>query len=249
MSWATKRKYTIIASILILCTFPVLIFLYRHYHKPPTCFDTNQNQGERGIDCGGPCDLMCNQDTLPPIVAWERLFKVAPGLYTAVAYIENPNIGAGADDVSYVFRVYGEEGIAIAERTGTARLVPKHSFAIIEPGITVGSRVPTRMTFDIVGNPVWYKESVSDSPLNVVDEKVSKEDTGPRVDAILENPTVQAYKDILVNVVLYDDQDNALGASKTFVERLLPSESIPLVFTWPEPFKVPISRIEIIPQI
>jgi len=33
------------------------------YNAPPTCDDGSQNQGEEGVDCGGPCPVACPEPT------------------------------------------------------------------------------------------------------------------------------------------------------------------------------------------
>ena len=62
------------------------------FHKTPTCFDGVKNQNEKGLDCGGVCTRICSGDISTPIVMWQRVFQVTPGVYSAVAYIQNPNV-------------------------------------------------------------------------------------------------------------------------------------------------------------
>ena len=56
----------VILAIILIVGLPAFLLLY----KAPTCFDGKQNQGEGGIDCGGPCVKLCPSAFLPPEVIW-----------------------------------------------------------------------------------------------------------------------------------------------------------------------------------
>ena len=133
--WATKRKVTYLSIALsvlvILAAVPISLSLYR----PPTCLDGRQNQGEDGVDCGGPCQLLCKSKTLEPIVLWQRFFKVSPGVYNAVAYVQNPNVNSAAYNVPYVFRLYDARNLIIYERKGITAIAPRVTTPVFESGI------------------------------------------------------------------------------------------------------------------
>ncbi len=246
--WADRRKNTIIAIAIFIGLIPVGIVIYSYLNKPLTCSDNKQNQGESGVDCGGPCSLVCKKDALNLIVSWQRLFKVAPGLYTATAYIENPNVGAGAKEAHYVFKIYGEEGIVVYERKGSVHIYPKNTFAIVEPGIETGERKVSRMTFEFTEEPTWTKENEYVSPFTITNREVIKEDTAPRIEATLQNATIDTYTNVAILALVYGADGNAMAASRTVVDRIEKNGKAPLVFTWPQPFSSSISRIEIIPE-
>src|SRR4051812_16297533 len=114
--WATQRKLTyisiLIAFLLIVIALPSYYFIY----QPPSCSDGKQNQSEQGVDCGGPCTVLCPALALDPVVYWARFFPSTPGNYSVASYIENPNLGSYALNVPYTFRGYDSEGVQILER-------------------------------------------------------------------------------------------------------------------------------------
>lgn len=244
--WAQKRKNTIILITLMILLLPTMYIGYKVYYKAPTCFDAKQNQGEDGIDCGGPCDLYCKGQALAPVILWQRYFKVAPGLYTAAAFIQNPNLSAGAKKVPYVVRLYDEQGVSMYERRGVVDIHPKYSFPVIEATLQVGERIPSRMSFEFTDEPVWVRQNDDLLPLTIVDETLYNESNSPRIEAYLENVTVKDIERVPVAAIAYDVNGNALAVSKTVVERVPGSSRVKVVFSWPEPFEKPVSRKEII---
>jgi hypothetical protein len=244
--WSQKRKNSVILVIVAMILIPVAIVAFMIIYKPATCMDGKQNQNERGVDCGGACDLICRDDAVPPVILWERVFKVADGVYTASAYIQNPNLSAGAKNVPYRLRMYDADGVSILERMGTVDIHPKYSFPIIEPSLSLGDRIPTRVTFEFLEAPVWYRMSDDLLPVVINDEVIYNQTTLPRVEAILENKTVKRIDNVPVAVVVYDRRNNAIAVSKTIVETVQGSGSTKVVFTWPEPFSTSVLRTEII---
>ena len=78
---------------------------------------------------------------------------------------------------------------------------------------------------------------------------ISREEFSPRVDATLENATLESISDIEAVAIVYGEDENALGFSRTFIDKLNKGESQNIAFTWPEPFASNIVKIEIIPRI
>lgn len=249
MSWASKRQSIIISGAVALALIPVLIVTYKILSKPATCFDKIQNQNEVGVDCGGPCSLLCRSQVVNPIISWKRLFAVGDGVYNAIAYIENPNTSAGAQNVSYRFRVFNEDGISVYERHGVTVIPAKRSVPIIETGIALGDQKPSRIEFTIDNNIVWKKESAKDIPLNISQINMTGATSTPSLSANIENTDVVPYKNIEVVAILYDVSGNAIGASRTFLDSIDKGGNVQVIFTWPNPFSVAPSRIEIVPKL
>ena len=225
---------TAVCSILFLSTLiPFLII----YNDPPTCFDGKKNASERGIDCGGTCVILCTPDLIEPIVLWERVFRVLPGAYNAVAYIENPNISAHVARAHYIFKLYDAENTLITEKSGATFIPPKKTFGIFEGGIDVGERIPTRVTFEFTNVLVWEKDQGEDPEVSVDNALLSKTDTKPRIDARLTNTSLRPVSNIEAVAIIFDSEGIAIGASRTFIDYLEKNEVTNIVFTWPEPFE------------
>lgn len=249
MSWASMRKTQYIGGI---ATVALLIFgvpaLISYIHKPETCFDGKQNQDERGVDCGGVCERLCDSQAHSLTIVWSRSFEVSDGVYNALAYIENPNTEARVDSISYMFSLYDDRNILVAEREGRTFLSPNTATPIFEAGIETGERKVARTFFTFRENPVW-KRSGELPTLRVSASRISNEEVRPRIDATIINSTVDEWLSVEVVAVAFDENDNALAASRTTIPRLDPRSESPVVFTWPRPFSGSVSRIEIIPRL
>src|SRR4051812_5303341 len=104
-SWSARRKFRIASSIIILVAAVAVGVYLVFFYKTPTCFDTIQNGGEYGIDCGGNCVKLCQSAFLPVKLAWGggKFEKVAEGYYNLAALVVNPNTNAAAENVPYKF--------------------------------------------------------------------------------------------------------------------------------------------------
>jgi len=243
MSWAARRRAYYLGGTFGVFALLFLLVLFFALRTTPTCFDGRHNGDERGVDCGGTCRKVCEADALAPQVLWSRSFRVAPGVYNAVAYVENPNFSAGVKSVPYRFTLYDSSNVTIAEREGRTYLLPGGITPIFEGTIATGERSPARTLFELGDIAEWVvTRDRATSPLSVADRRISRIDTMPRIDANIENSSVVDIFDIEVVSVIYDANDNAIGASRTVVPLLPRQSSEPVVFTWPEPFAVAIER-------
>src|SRR3989344_9365646 len=91
MTWALKRQlFYVFVLVLFFAVFGFLI-AYPRFNKAPSCIDNKQNGTETGVDCGGSCLRPCGSQVDDIAVLWARAFRVIPGQYNAVAYLENQN--------------------------------------------------------------------------------------------------------------------------------------------------------------
>jgi len=236
MPWAIKRQLLYLGGVLLFLIVVVGVPLFIVFYEGPNCFDGSQNGEELGVDCGGECQRLCPFQADDPTVLFSRSFEVKPGLYNAVAYIENPNIGAGVAEVGYVFTLFDRDNLLVAERRGSTFLSPNRTTPVFEAAIATGQRTPARTFFEFTGELEWFRAEDRNSQLVVRDRVLSNPETEPRVDATLENTSVEEFRDIDVVAVVFGSDGNAINASKTFVELLPRQATQELVFTWPLPF-------------
>ena len=188
------------------------------------------------MDCGGPCSLLCPAQYAPLNVLWTRFIKVNDGVYNVLAYIENPNINAEADNLSYIFKLYDARGILLKERTGTTFVSPDHIVAVFEAGLNTGNSVPVRAEFFFTSPAVWIKSASQELGLSVSQAVISREDTAPRLSAILLNNTVKILKNIEAVAVVYNSEGNTIAFSRTIIDSLPGKTSREINFNWPKPF-------------
>ncbi len=230
LTWSGRRKalYTSVAGVI---GFMVLIFVYQTlFTTPPLCTDGKQNGLEHGVDCGGPCNLLCQGEARSPVVSWARAFEQAPQTYTAAAYIQNNNVGAGARRVAYTFQLFDQENKLVVDRAGVADLPPVPTVPIIESGINVGYRTVSRALFSFSSEPVWVK--AGDLPrLAISGQKLAAD--ASRLEATISN---DSFNDVRATVaaVLFDGEGVARAASKSTA--VVPARSsTPIIFTWGQP--------------
>ena len=249
MTWASKRQASIIIVLFVLATIPILFIVYKINTIPPTCSDKKQNQQEVGIDCGGPCSLLCQSQVSNLIVSWKRFFLVGDGVYNVVVYVENPNTGAGARDVGYQIRVLNKDGISMYERHGMTTMPAKRSVPIIETSLSLGGQVPVRIEFKFDDELVWTKQDIKEVPLVASNNSFTNSTSSTKLITNIVNKDFNSYSKIEVVAILYDEAGNAVGASRTFIDSIGGNQTIPITFTWPVPFEKVPAKIEVIPKV
>lgn len=249
LGWGTRRKFAIIGIAALIVVLILTWYGSVKFYSPPSCTDGKQNQGEQGEDCGGPCMRLCPNQAPDLIVRWQRSLPVAGGAYNAVAYIENTNPRLGSEEVSYVFKLYNEDSVLVAERAGTASIPPQRITPIFEGDIRTGNRSPFRTVFEFEGTPVWESLSAVGPEVVVSDQRMRDTDTLPLLTARLLNSSSQPLRDVEIITIVYDTENNARAVSKTVLERVPALGSETMLFSWPSAFGFTIGRIEIVPRL
>lgn len=230
LTWSGRRKalYTGVAGVVGLA---LLMFVYQlFFTAPPLCTDGRQNGAETGVDCGGSCGLLCAGEARAPVVLWVRSFESAPQTYTAAAYIQNNNVGAGARRVGYTFQLFDADNKLVVARDGVADLPPVPIVPIIENGINVGYRSVARTLFSFSAQPVWVRAGELPA-LSLSNQRLAAD--ASRLEATLSNDSFSNAR-VVVAAVLFDAEGVARAASKSTVT--VPArESTPVVFTWLAP--------------
>ncbi len=251
MSWAQRRKATYIVSVLFVAAIILVIFLSIFLNKKPTCVDGIQNQAEQGIDCGGPCNILCRAEYSDPVIIWgPRWAKVqSSGTYNFLTYAQNPNIGAGAYNVPYYFKVYDKNNILLYQKTGITYIPPNNNFVIFDDNINLNDKVPARTEFEFTGNPVWQKMDSKESDITAISKNLTNEDTKPKLLVTMSNTTIKPIENIEAIAILYDENNNAIAFSRTKIDSIDADGTTDIVFTWPEKFEQKVVRIDIVSKV
>lgn len=253
MDWSTRKKLGCMGIVAAVIFLIAGYFFYETFIKiTPTCFDSKQNQDERGIDCGGICSRVCAMDAKTIVPLWSRIFHVAGDVYSAVAYVENQNVTAGVQKVSYEFRAYDAQNLLVADPVdGTTFVGPNDKTAIFETPIKTGNRIPTSVFFTFTSVPVFATTDAKYRvpQLSSANTKLTNVTTAPKLSADIKNDTLFDYANIPVVAILYDADDNLISASQTLIDAIPQQSSQTVYFTWPAKFDKPVARIEIIPRL
>lgn len=249
MDWSAQRKLLYLGTLFGTVFILLAIFIYfRFFNRPPSCTDGIMNQNELGVDCGGVCALLCPSESRPPIIEFARLFKIKDGEYSALAMVENPNQNVYSERVNYIFKVYDVNNILLFEIPGSTFVPPGRVFPVYEHSILTGYREASKVTFDIVGDPLWIKGEFIDPDLRISNVQGEKLDSRFRVTAQIMNKEVYVMKNVPVTVVIYDDKSNVRESSATVIDYISPNDSTNVSFTWGHSFDFDISKIDIIPR-
>lgn len=238
MIWAARRQLQYMGGLFFFILIILFIFLYPTIFKKPTCSDGKMNGGETGVDCGGACTKMCKVSVSDPVVLWSRAFPVLNNNYNLVAFIENQNKNSGVVEIPYEFRIYDLNNRLIGRRQGTTYIPPNKQFAIFEPSFNSGEVKIKSVTFEFVGNYNWVKKDASLNNLALfVDNIVLGSDKNkPDLSARIKNESIYEIPPFEVVAILYDENHNAINASKTIKDGLVSNDTMPVYFTWPQMF-------------
>lgn len=253
MPWRVRRQILILGIVFGFFVILAVIVLWAILSsQQPTCFDEKMNGDERGVDCGGSCEMFCQSDMRSLITLWSRTAPVTSDVHHAVAYIENQNINAGIRNIDYQFRVYDSENVLIDESLGSTFIEPNGRIPIFASGIQVGNKIPAYVFFDILSEELVWERTDEEFATQIVRIDRIEQDrmnTRPLVSARITNPQLYNLHDIEVVALLYDESGNLIASSKTAVDRLRAGEREDLIFTWPQTLTAPVARVDIVPRI
>ena len=248
LSWSQRRQFLIIAGAILSAAAFFGVSVFVSWYRAPSCFDKKQNKDERGVDCGGSCSLLCPNDATAPLIHFVRALPAGEAVWSVVAYVENKNPAAGALRVPYVFKLYDADNLLAFERRGETFIPPQSAFPVVEGGLRVGERMPTRATFEFLAPPRFL--TMGEQPRLVIRNRAFREEGGvSRVEAELYNPALTAVADVVVSALLYDSVGNVFAASDTVIKEIAPQSAAALDFAWQRTFSAPPARSEIFYQV
>ena len=244
-----RRVLYIVGLALFFGTLIGVPLAYKYFTVPPTCSDGKQNQGETAPDRGGQCPRVDANTLAPSSILWARAFRVRDGSYTATSYIENPNDHAGVLHAPYIFRLYDQDNVLIAERAGETYVMPGGITPVLESAIGTGHRIVAHTFFQFTRPLTWEHYDDASVAITVNDRSLESADTSPRLEARADNTSVKNYLNVSFVAVIFDTAGNAFAVSATRLDRLEAGQSAPIVFAWPQPFAMQAGRIDIIPLL
>lgn len=232
-SWSLRRKIIYTGAVSIVVTVFLFIAYSMFFTTPPSCANGVQDGSELGVDCGGTCALVCSASARAPVVLWSRAFPVKEGVYSAVAYVQNFNQGAGAKKVHYSFQLFDDQNSLVVERVGVITIPPVLTVPITENAIDVGTRKVSRTLFAFSEEPVWQRVPAGAIPeLSLTDQTLSAD--GTRLSVVVRNASYKEARGLSVTAVLFNAQGVAVGSSNSVISRLSGKASQDVVFTWPQ---------------
>jgi hypothetical protein len=248
-SWSKNRKLAyggiVLAVIAVALVVPGFFLVY----EAPTCSDGMMNGKEEGIDCGGSCIRLCQSSFSTPSAAWTRFEPVAPRLYNIAAYILNPNTDGEAFDVPYRMSLYDNRGVLILQYDDEVTLPPHRNTLAFRGAVDLGERIPAKAIFEFIRAPDWHSRTDPLGQLQILDKKYAEEENSSSLLVTIKNNSVLPVGPVSVYAVLYDSSGNAIGFSKTILDRLAAQETATAPFTWPKTRGGQVVSVEVLPAL
>lgn len=191
----------------------------------PSCFDNAQNQGEIGVDCGGPCARICTASTAPPVIASVNAFPAGAGHDTFLAKIVNLNADYAAESFDYAFNVYDAGNSLLQSFSGHSFLYAGELKYLLLPNQAIPSGV---VNADLTLSNVHWVPAASFGPKPKVDPQNVVTQAGSSTivasgQAI--NQDVMAFANVLVIGIFKDEQGKPIGASQTVIDGIAPNQT------------------------
>jgi len=251
MSWAAKRRFIILLIVGAVVVVFLTIVSVAIFYKTPTCTDGAINQGETGVDCGGPCSYLCAAQEQPPTVLFTKAIQNGAGRVNVVAEVENKNADAAAKNVRYRITLYGNGQSLIQELTGTLDLPPGTRVLVLVPNVPSGKQTIVNAFLDIdPSSPHWFVMTTDPRIIPTVPNTIQSgsADT-PRIEAVLANGSALPLMNVRAIVFVRDAYKNVIAASETILPLIPAQGNATATFTWNSAFSSVPASIEVMPII
>lgn len=249
LTWRTRRQFAAIAILVIFIGAMIFAVIFRALPEK-TCFDNRRNQGEEGVDCGGPCVSCALKNPKPLTVFWTKAIAAGNHVYDVAAQIENPNIEVAPVKIIYDIVLADRFG-EIARKRGETFMYAKDSMYFVDSIVAEAEkdRRPRRVEFEIQ-ETAWDLLAKAERP-NIFSERseygVEELEAGRQsvITASVLNRSPLAFRVADVRFLAFDSEDNLLGANRIIVENFLPGTRRSVRSVWPKEFPVSPERIAV----
>jgi hypothetical protein len=217
MDWRLKKQinYAIIISAIFLFFFYILFLIIRG-PVAPSCFDKKQNQGEEGIDCGGPC-YPCEAKNAKPLKIYPVEYALYSNTIDIIGSLENPNTNLAIKDIQYYFEIYDTKNFLKAKTDlKTISLNPSSKKYVLElnypkPEYTLG-QIKLKVSEPQKEN--FVKKFSEIFPINYFNEKIINDNNKFKLKLSLFNKTF-INQNVEIIALLYNTNGKLIGAGST----------------------------------
>ena len=232
-------KQVVIAVIFLIIVFLIGYGIYQLAKPKLTCFDGIQNchhgSCEMGIDCEGPCsDVMCMPSLEKISVFWASVIPAIDNYYDAGARLRNPNQNYGVGKIPYQFKFYNSAGAEIAQRSGITYILPNQTKYLVETRIYSDQKI-TSAELIVSEDIEWQKFKEYQSPELVIKDKIYSSLYTQASGVVLNNSNYD-FNDIIVDVLLFDKNDQVVGLRTTVINTLKAGDDRKFLVVWQEEF-------------
>jgi len=246
----SRTAKQIVYGFLYLCVlFGIVALIYFLFLKPaPTCFDNVQNQGEEGIDCGGPCAKICTPADIQPIavIGDVMAFATSPNHVTFLARVTNANSDFAARSFDYRFDLSDAMGDVIQSFSGQSFIYAGEVKYILLPNEEVTSSV-SGVAFTAM-NPEWAKSSDFGPAPQFVFQNIAAGAASPSaigISGTVTNEDASAFDKVAIVAVFKNAAGVPVGASQTELDNVAANETYDFRVTYPATRNVDFAATEV----
>lgn len=208
---------------LLLLALIIFVVYYASFRPTPSCLDNRQNQGETGVDCGGPCSS-CELKNLAPLKISEIKYFPAGSRILIAAEIQNPNLNYGADRFSYSVDALSKDGRVIKSIAGESFVYAGEIKYILEQ-VEINSNEVGDVKIKITDFSPKPKEQFSEPSLQLRSVKTEEsEQKTVEASGFLKNNNAYNLSKVRIIGFLANSAGVRISASKTELENLPPFE-------------------------
>lgn len=245
---ARARKRLIIGMVFFGLIAFLSALVYFAFLKPPaTCFDAKQNQDEEGVDCGGACALVC-QEQITAQNLEVREVAVVPagnGRVDVLGKIRNPNPDIGVSAFRYAFEIKNHEG-AVVLREGTSFILPGEEKYLMALNVELAGSLSSALH---VSEAEWerFTDYRGRPSINFYHKRYSELSGGSAFSeayGLLINESPYDFRSIRVKVILRDGAGKPLAFNSTEMRTVQANEERDFRLLWPTSFPGAVSQVE-----
>lgn len=250
MSFSRKMKQSFIASVYVFLIVLMGTGIYFFFLKPPaTCFDNKRNQDEQGVDCGGMCQVVCQENIIgTDLEITEIAFvKSQAGQYDVLGKIYNANDEIGASSFVYTVLLQDGAGNVLATRSGESYILPQETKYLLELNLAT-EIIPVSASLRI-SEVKWERfTGFQEKPvINVYQKRYNAISSGAgfgEAYGLLSNESPYDFRSIIVKVILRDIAGNPLAFNTTEMRTVKSHEERDFRLVWPNAFSGTVEKIE-----
>lgn len=209
-----------------------------------TCFDGQKNGDESGIDCGGECVRVC-LDTITPLeVIRTELYEGTEFTFNVLTYVRNRNENVTGYDIPFTTTLtHRESGEVIDVIEDTFTTDTREEIILFSGHLVADHSVPV-MVETILEEGSWEKGDRNRHTLKTLGNDLGFSEQGTRLEATLENTSLDAYSNVEVIAFLYDGTE-VRNISRTNIEYIGGGNSKSLIFTWPKNYEGAVTHSDV----
>lgn len=206
----------IIYGLLFLALLALIVFGGWQIFKPTaSCFDGVLNQGEEGVDCGGPCVSCVLKNAQPLLTRPAEIFSAGEKRLIVLYEVINPNATLGIENLPYTIKLLDQENQELAEINGTTFIYPERPKFIVEVINGISAEEVKKVGIDFEYTISSWQEDFTSPSFSIDDVSNIIQNDKVVVRGTLKNSNDFALKDANIVVILANDLGVRLAAVKS----------------------------------